>query len=129
MSQFLAASSGSDDGSNEQADTRRSYQRQRRTDPLPDAEDIQRMLMDLNGAIILGRISARDATVIQRNLRTMLDAQLRRDRRPDTESNFEAVVEMCRRDPSAVQTIEPFLSETQLDSLMKEIGGGSDGSP
>jgi hypothetical protein len=129
MSKLLAASGGSDDGSNEQADQRRSYRRQRRSDPLPDAEEIQRMILALTEAIILGRISARDATAIQRNLRMLLDAQLRQDRQPGTVSNYEAVVEMCRRDPSAVQTIEPFLSETQLDSLMKEIGGGSDGSP
>jgi hypothetical protein len=126
MSNLLPLAEQDGDDPKDRGQRQRSYKRQRRADPLPNAEQIQRMILALNEAIILGTISPRVATVIQRSLRMLLDAQLRRDRQPGTASNSEALVELCRRDPNVLQTIEPLLSDGQLDAIMKEISRDKD---
>jgi hypothetical protein len=71
-------------------------------------------------------ILPREATAIQRNLRTLLDVQLRRDRQLGAAPNSEALIELCRRDPSVPQTIETFLCDGQLYAIVKQIGRDKD---
>ncbi len=97
--------------------------------PIPEVDEILRQLIQLNGAVLLGMISARDAGILQRNLKTVLDVQLKRSIPGESGPNQEGLVELCRRDPRAIATIEPFLSQGQLQSLMEQIAGDGNDEP
>jgi hypothetical protein len=123
MPERLPAPEPQDGGAKHGSHEQRGYRRRRRTDPLPTVEQILRMILDLNGAIVLRMVSPQEAAAIHRNLRTLLEAQLRRDGQPGTASNHEALVDLCRRDPSALDAIASLLSDEQLEALLEEIGG------
>lgn len=115
--------------SNRSGKSQRRYRRTQETStPIPDIDETMRMLLQLNSAVLLGVISPTKANIIQRNLRTILDVQTKRGGRADTAANPETLVELCRRDPQVLNTLEPFLSDTQLDWLIDQIKDDEDGS-
>jgi hypothetical protein len=83
------------------------------------------MLMRLNGMVTLGMISPAQANVIQRNLRTMLDVQLKRARVEGGGQSADALVDLCRTDPRLLNLLEGFLSDEQMQWLMDALKGQS----
>jgi hypothetical protein len=115
--------------SNRSGKSQRRYRRTQETStPIPDIEQILQMLLQLNAAVVLGVISTTKASIIQRNLRTILDVQTKRDGRGDTAANPETLVELRRHDPQVLNTLEPFLSDTQLDWLLDQIQDDQEGT-
>lgn len=95
---------------------------------LPSVDEILDQLIRLNQALLLRVISPQDAGVIQKNLKTVLDVQLKRTSRGDSGETQEALVDLCRRDPRALEAVEPFLSQEQAQALMDEIMDNRDDS-
>lgn len=108
------------------SDTRTT--RRREVIPIPGIDQILQQLLQLNGAVAIGVMSAKEAHLIQKNLKTVLDVQLKRASREDTGPSQEALVDLCRRDPRALNAIESFLTDSQIEWLMGEIAGGANDS-
>jgi hypothetical protein len=83
--------------------------------------------MELNGAVLIGSVSAKQADLLHKNLRTVLQVQLKRATRDDAgPASQEGLVELCRNDPKMLNAIEPFLSDEQVEWLMKEVADDPD---
>jgi hypothetical protein len=101
----------------------RSYEqpRSRQRVTVPSIDAILEQLIQLNGAVMLGLVSTKQASLIQRNLKTVLDTHLKQDNRDETGPSQEALIDMCRNNPSMLNTIQPFLTDAQLRALMEEL--------
>lgn len=102
-------------------------QRQRKTLKLPSVDELIAQLLHLNGAVLMGQISTQQANLMYRTITSAITALMKRgsgtqDQLKDTESLVEAI----RRDPSLLNTLEAFLSDDQLDRLLKELNGHDD---
>ena len=105
---------------------RSSYRRQERQVPIPTVDQILQSLVQLTSAVTIGMISTKEASVIHRNLRTILDVQMKREGRGGSDANPEALMELCRRDPRILNVLEPFLTADVLESLMEQVAEASD---
>lgn len=65
-------------------------------------------------------MSPREASLIHKNLKTVLQVQLKRATREETGHSQEALVDVCRNDPKMLNALAPFLSDAQVKSLMNE---------
>ena len=99
----------------------------RRRVPIPSVDEVLQQLIQLNGAVAIGAMSTKEANLIHKNLRTVLEVQLKRASREDAGPSQEALVELCRNDPRVLNVIEPFLTDTQMDWLMDAVGNEQDG--
>ncbi len=115
-----------DDSSNERGSASRP--RGRQCVPIPSVDELLRQLIQLNGAVALGAISSKEANVIQKNVKTVLDVQMRRASRDDTGPSQEALAELCRNDPRMLNVIEPFLTDSQMNLIMSEVTDDQDES-
>jgi hypothetical protein len=93
---------------------------------IPTVDQILQQLMQLNGAVAMGIMSIKQAGLISRTLKSVLDVQLKRANREESGANQEALVDLCRRDPRALELIEPFLTDAQVEGLMAEIQDDDD---
>ena len=107
---------------------RASYRRPQKQIPIPTVDQILQMLVQLTSAVTIGMMSTKEANVINRNLRTILDVQMKREGRDAGGPSHEALVELCRRDPRTLNILEPFLTDDVLESLAKGVTEGPDGS-
>ncbi len=82
--------------------------------------------MQLNGAVLMGVIPPNQASLMQRNLKTVLDVQLKRSSQGASGPSPEALIDICRRDPQALNAVEAFLTHDQLAALMAEMSDESD---
>lgn len=90
---------------------------------LPSVEQLLHQLLQLNSAVLLGAVASREAGLIHKNIRAVLDVQLKRANPEEAGRNHEALADACRRDPKIINALAPFLSPEQLQALMDEIGG------
>jgi hypothetical protein len=98
------------------------YQRRARKRPaIPSVEEIMATLVELNGLVLTGLVSTDKAIVINRNLRTVLDAQLKKRHGEPTREVGAGLVDLCRANPSVLNLLEPFLTEDQLKCLLDQI--------
>jgi hypothetical protein len=95
-------------------------------DPLPTIDQLLFQILQLNGALIMGALSPKEASLIQRNLKTVLDAQFKRAMREDAAPTQEGLVELCRKNPQAINTLASFLTGDQLQWLMGQIEDDAD---
>ena len=103
--------------------------RTRKKRAIPDVDEILHQLMELNGAVLIGSVSAKQADLIHKNLRAVLQVQLKRATRDDAgPASQEGLVELCRNDPQMLNAIEPFLSDQQVNWLMSEVTDDDDES-
>lgn len=108
---------------NSKSSQRGSNTRRARKKPaIPNVDQILNQLMQLNGAVLIGTMSAKQADLIHKNLRTVLQVQLKRADRDDAGPvNQEGLVELCKNDPQMLNAIEPFLNDQQVEWLMNEV--------
>ncbi len=103
--------------------------RKRKKRAIPDVDEILHQLIELNGAVLIGSVSAKQADLIHKNLRAVLQVQLKRATRDDAgPASQEGLVELCRNDPQMLNAIEPFLSDQQVNWLMSEVTDDDDES-
>ncbi|NQV23000.1 MAG: hypothetical protein HQ518_01425 [Rhodopirellula sp.] len=88
---------------------------------LPSVDELLAQLLQLNGAVIMGAISTKDGTLMNRNIKTVLDVLLRRMSRNEGTVDSETLVDRCRQDPSILEIVSSFLSPQQVDDLMREV--------
>jgi hypothetical protein len=102
--------------------------RGRRRVPIPSVDQLLEQLIQLNGAVAIGAMSTKDANLIHKNLRAVLDVQMKRASREETGPSQEALLELCRSDPRVLNVIAPFLSDAHMDWVMNEVTDDQDGS-
>ena len=102
--------------------------RRRQRAAIPSVDEILQQLIQLNGAVTIGAMTTKEATLIHKNLRTVLDVQMKRASREDTGPSQEALAELCRADPRILNVIEPFVTDAQMDWLMNEVTDDQDES-
>lgn len=88
---------------------------------IPTVDELLMQLLQLNGAVVMGAMSTKDAALINRNIKAVLDVQLRRKSRDDAPLEQDALVDRCRRDPSLLSVVSSFLSPQQVEELMREV--------
>lgn len=112
-----SGSTGRDD------DARNSQQRSGRPrgQKIPSVDDLLGQLLQLNGAVVMGAMATKEASLINRNIKAVLDVQLKRINRDDGPVEQEALVERCRRDPTLLSIVSSFLSPQQVEELMREV--------
>jgi hypothetical protein len=99
----------------------RSQQSQPKRTRIPETEEILALLMQLNGLVTLGMVSPAQANVMQRNLRTILDVQRQKSRADSGGQSTQALADLCRTNPQLLNLLEPFLSDGQVEWLMKSM--------
>lgn len=102
--------------------------RHRQRVSIPSVDQILQQLIELNGAVAIGAMSSKEANLIHKNLRTVLEVQMKRASRDDAGPSQEALVDLCRNDPRVLNVIEPFLTDPQMDWLMTEVTDDRNGS-
>ena len=105
---------------------RSSNGRRRQRVAIPSVDEILQQLIQLNGAVTIGAMSTKEASLIHKNLRTVLDVQLKRANREETGPSQEALAELCRDDPRVLNVIEPFVTSSQLQWLMTGVIDGQE---
>jgi hypothetical protein len=95
--------------------------RGKRRSAIPSIDEILEMLFKLNGLVLTGAIWPDHANVIHRNLRTILETQLKRQKGGQQGQVQAGLVDLCRKDPRVLNLLEPFLSEEQFNCLLDEI--------
>jgi hypothetical protein len=88
---------------------------------IPSVDEILGQLIGLNGAVAIGALSTKDANLMHKNLRVVLDTQLKRANREDVGPGQEGLVELCRDNPRTLNALAPFLTEDQLEDLLRAI--------
>lgn len=104
----------------------RENRRARRKPEIPEIESLLGQLLQLNGAVLIGAVSPQQANLIQKNLKTVLDVQLKQAQPGGGGPASESLLELCRKNPSALQAVEAFLSDEQIQQLMDEITDAPD---
>ena len=122
MSTNLPAGPDSREEPKPKPDTKQN-RRRKKQQRIPGAEELMSQLLSINGAVIMGAMSAKTAGLMHRNIKTVLDAQLKRESQTDTAPNQEALIDICRRDPSTLNALEGLLSDEQLDAILTELNG------
>jgi len=105
---------------------RSSTGRRRQRATVPSVDEILQQLIQLNGAVTIGAMSTKEASLIHKNLRTVLDVQLKRANREETGPSQEALAELCRDDPRVLNVIEPFVTSSQLQWLITDVIDGQE---
>lgn len=88
---------------------------------IPSIDDILEMLQQLNGLVALNLLSTAKASVIHRNLRTILEVQLQRSQAGTGELPQEDLADMCRQNPRLLSILERFLTDEQVRWLMDQV--------
>ncbi len=115
-----------EDFSSDDTERPRRPRRLRSTVEVPSVERLLQQIIELNGAVAIGALSAKEASLIGKNLKTVLDVQLKRANRDTTSPTQEALADLCRKDPKTLNAIQSFLTDEQLESLMDEISSDRD---
>jgi len=102
------------------------HQRGRPRAPIPSVDQLLEQLIQLNGAVAIGAMSTKDANLIHKNLRAVLDVQMKRASREETGPSQEALLDLCRNDRRVLNVIAPFLSDAHMDWVMNEITDDED---
>ena len=100
---------------------KRGRQRQRKGKRVPDLDELLWMFMQLNGMLMTGLISSATANAIHRNLRAMLDTKLKLASGGDQGAASQDLVEVCRKYPKILNTVESFLTDEQIDWIVSQI--------
>ena len=96
-------------------------QRQRKGNRVPDLDELLWMFMQLNGMLMTGLISPATSNAIHRNLRAMLDTKLKLASGGDKAAAAQDLVEVCRKYPEILNTVESFLTDEQIDWIVSQI--------
>ncbi len=118
MTALLPPPGPEDDASSPNSGSHTRSSRRRR---IPSVEELLAMLHDLNGLVALRVLSPSQASVIQRNLRILLDTQLKRTQEERLGVAEEALADLCRANPQVLNLLAPFLSDEQVEWLMGEV--------
>lgn len=106
--------------------TRKTSKLKKKKAVLPSVDELLHKLLQLNGAVALGTVSTKDANLLHKNYKTVLDVQLKRSNGESPIRDEQSLMEACRANPALLNTLEAFLTDEQLRQLMKELTGEGD---
>jgi hypothetical protein len=117
----------SPDQTNESKASQSQHSRRQRQGPrIPTRDEILQMLSQLNGMVMMGLVSTPKARVIQQNLQIQLKAQTQRPEADQREVSMEGLGEALKRDPELIKLLEGFLSDEQVEWLLRQNTGAPD---
>lgn len=95
---------------------------------IPNAEECLAALAQLAGAVVMGLITPAQASAIRASyseiLRHYQKSETRNDRRGIADAD---VMELMKTDPKMFSMLEPFLTDEQIDLIMRSSEGKSRG--
>lgn len=115
-----------DDGGEESEHPKQNHGR--RSGKIPDVDSCLAALAALAGAVALGYINAARANAIRAMYAEILRHHHKNDSRSDRKGLADAdVAELMRKDPKVFSIMEPFLTDDQIDLVMKNAKDGGHG--
>ena len=132
MTKLITAAAG-DDGPKEadgeqDADQPQEEPRRRKRGKIPDSEDCLAALASLAGAVAMGFIKTAQANSIRAMYAEILRYHQKNESRSDRNGMSDAdVMEIMRKDPKMFSMMEPFLTDEQIDLVMKNAKDGGHG--
>jgi hypothetical protein len=100
---------------------RKLSRRKAKRPQIPTEDEILHMILQLNSMVMLNLASPAKANVMQRNLKIVLDALTQRSEAGNQrELPLDALAEALRLDPSVIQLPEGFLSDEQIEWLLRQ---------
>lgn len=100
----------------------------RRPGTIPDVQACLAALAALAGAVALGYLKAAQANAIRAMYTEILRHHQKNESRSDRKGLADAdVAELMRKDPKVFSIMEPFLTDEQIDLVMKNAKDGDHG--
>lgn len=104
--------------------------RRRGASGLPTREEILAELNALKGALAANWVMPAQANAMARVYQLMLQCLGSSDGRARSSVELQATLaDLARRDPKALNALEPFLTDEQFDNIMAELAEGSADQP
>jgi hypothetical protein len=124
-----AADDGPKDTEREQdAEQPHEQSRRRKRGKIPDVEDCLAALASLAGAVAMGYLKPAQANPIRAIYADILRHHQKNESRNDRNGLSNAdVVELMSQDPKMFSMLEPFLTDEQIDLVMKNAKEGGRG--
>lgn len=125
MTKLITSEAGDDDPkaskhSEQDADATREDAADQKRRKIPSPEDCLFALESLVGAVAMGLIKPAQANTIRASYAEILRYHEKNESRNDRQGLADAdVVELMRKDPKVLSMLEPFLTDGQIDLVMK----------
>lgn len=101
--------------------------RHRRQSSILSEIECLKQLQDLSGLVAIGVMAPSRANTIRANLKETLTYHRRNQSSPDGQKLPDAdVLKLARENPEYLSMLEPFLTDEQLDIVMRDAGPGED---
>ena len=129
----LISSGAADDGhqaagSEPNADQPREEPRDRKRGRIPSVDDCLRALASVAGAVAMGLLKPAQANAMRATYAAILSYHQKNETRSDRNGMADADVrEIMRKDPKMFSLLEPFLTDEQIDQVMKNAKDGGHG--
>ncbi len=132
MTNLIASEAGDDrpNKSNRAQDTYETHDHtgRRKRGEIPSIEDCLAVLKSLAGAVALGLLTPPQAKTIHACYAEILRHHQHHQSHSDRKGVADAdVVELLRKDPKIFSVLEPFLTDDQIDLVMKNAKEGDRG--
>ena len=102
--------------------------RQSKKQPIPSLDDCARLMAKLIGMVTIGLMKPAQAGAIRNMLRDLM--HYHQGKAKDTEkalSNAD-VLDLMKKNPAALSLLEPFLTQEQVDMIMRNGNGANGGA-
>ena len=110
------------------ADQPQEEPRRRKRGKIPSIEDCLIALASLAGAVAMGLLKPAQASSIRASYSEILRYHQKNETRSDRNGMADAdVMEIMRKDPKMFSMMEPFLTDEQIDLVMKNAKDGGHG--
>jgi len=88
---------------------------------MPDLIELVGQLQQLSGLVTLGLLAPAQANLVLRSISKTIDVVLRSQTAPQTAATQSGLADACRQDPSLIGLFEPFLTQEQLEQLLRQV--------
>ncbi len=132
MTQLITSDAGDDDPkeSKGEQDAEQPHKESNREErrKIPSLEDCLFAFASLAGAVAMGVIKPAQANTIRASYAEILRYHQKNESRNDRNGMADAdVMEIMRKDPKMFSMMEPFLTDEQIDLVMKNAKDGGHG--
>lgn len=133
MTKLITSEGGDDDPEaskhpEQDADAAREDAARQKRRKIPSLEDCLFAIASIAGAVAMGFIKPAQANTIRASYAEILRHHQKNESRNNRQGLADAdVVEMMRKDPQMFSMLEPFLTDEQIDLVMKNAKDGGHG--
>jgi hypothetical protein len=100
---------------------------QSRKQPIPSLEDCMRLMTQLIGMVTIGIMKPAQANSIRSMLRDLMEYHQGKTKRTEQGLSNTDVLELLKNHPTVLNLLEPFLTQEQIDMIMKSGGDAANG--